>query len=253
MKKQICHLIISTCLALMPSLGVASEEGIMLDKAPIDIHDTESLQRGAQIFLNYCLSCHSAVSMRYNRLTDIGLTEQQIKDNLILTADKVGDPMRIAMEAKDAKNWFGNSPPDLSVVARSRGADWLYTYLRSFYRDTSRPTGWNNLTFDKVAMPHVLWQWQGEQIVKTVKGADGKEHHKLQLVKAGTFTRLENGKANTVEFDRRIADLTNFLVFMGEPAQVTRYQIGYLVLIFLLLLLFPLAYFLKKEFWKDIH
>lgn len=253
MKTKIRHLIAAAAFMLPLGAAVASEGGAALEKAPIDIHDTESLQRGAQMFTNYCLSCHSANAMRYNRLTDIGLTEDQIKENLLPPDAKVGDTMSIAMGKKDAKVWLGAAPPDLSVIARSRGADYLYAYLRGFYRDDTRPTGWNNLVFDKVGMPHVFWQWQGDQVLKTVKGEGGHEEHQLELVKAGTMTKLENGKANTVEFDRRMADLTNYLVYMGEPAQVKRHQIGYVVLMFLGLLLLPLAYFLKKEYWKDIH
>jgi len=192
--------------------------------------------------------------MRYNRLTDIGLSEKQIKDNLMFASDKIGDTMHVAMDAKDAKVWLGNNPPDLSVEARARGADWIYSYLRGFYRDDTRPTGWNNRVFDKVAMPHVLYAWQGDQVLNTVKHSDGSETQTLVLVKAGSLTQLDSsGHANTVEFDQRMADLTNYLVFMGEPSQVKRQQIGYGVLMFLGLLLLPLAYFLKKEFWRDIH
>ncbi|WP_293764867.1 cytochrome c1 [uncultured Aquitalea sp.] len=256
MKSKIRHLIAAMALALPVSSTVLANEGPALEKAPINIQDTESLQRGAQIFSNYCLSCHSASAMRYNRLTDIGLSEDQIKDQLLpkdggLT--KIGDQMNVTMDKKDAKVWLGAAPPDLSVIARSRGADYLYAYLRGFYRDPTRPTGWNNLVFDKVGMPHVLWEMQGEQIMKTEKNAEGHEEHKLELVKAGTLTKLENGKANTVEFDKRMADLTNFLVYVGEPAQVKRHQVGYIVLMFLGLLLLPLTYFLKKEYWKDVH
>lgn len=253
MNKTIRQLIAAVAL-LVPAAGaLAASEGPVLEKAPINIQDTESLQRGAQIFVNYCLSCHSASAMRYNRLTDIGLSEEQIKSNLMLNTDKIGDPMNIAMDKKDAKGWFGATPPDLSVIARSRGADYLYGYLRGFYRDDTRPTGWNNLVFDKVGMPHILWQWQGEQVLKTEKNAEGHEEHKLELVKAGSLTKLENGKANTAEFDKRMADLTNFLVYVGEPAQVKRHQIGYVVLMYLFLLLLPFAYFLKKAYWKDLH
>ncbi|BEV73327.1 MULTISPECIES: cytochrome c1 [unclassified Paludibacterium] len=251
MKKPIRHLL--AALALLLPLAAAAEEGPVLPKAPIDIQDTESLQRGAQIFVNYCLSCHSANAMRYNRLTDIGLSEDQIKKNLMFASDKIGDTMHVAMDPQDAKKWLSNNPPDLSVEARARGADWLYAYLRGFYRDDTRPTGWNNLVFDKVAMPHVLWQWQGDQQLKTVKNSDGTEEKQLVLVKAGSMTKLENGHANTAEFDQRMADLTNYLVFMAEPAQVKRLQIGYVVLMFLGLLLLPLAYFLKKEYWRDVH
>jgi ubiquinol-cytochrome c reductase cytochrome c1 subunit len=252
MKRLICHLI--TALSFMAPLAAQAEEGPALPKAPIDIQNTESLQRGAQIFANYCLSCHSANAMRYNRLTEIGLSEKQIKENLMFASDKVGDTMHVAMDSKDAKLWLGNNPPDLSLEARARGADWLYAYLRGFYRDDSRPTGWNNLVFDKVAMPHVLAAWQGDQVLQSHKDAHGVEHQSLVLVKAGTMTRLAaDGKARTTEFDQRMADLTNFLVYMGEPVQVKRQTIGYGVLMFLGLLLLPFAYFLKKEFWRDVH
>ncbi|MEC5206217.1 cytochrome c1 [Vogesella urethralis] len=253
MNKTIRQLLAAVALMLPAAGAIAASEGPALEKAPINIQDTESLQRGAQIFVNYCLSCHSASAMRYNRLTDIGLSEEQIKSNLMFTTDKIGEQMNIAMDKKDAKQWFGATPPDLSLIARSRGADYLYGYLRGFYRDDTRPTGWNNLVFDKVGMPHILWEWQGEQVLKTHKGADGHEEKSLELVKAGTLTKLENGKANTAEFDKRMADLTNFLVYVGEPVQVKRHQVGYTVLLYLFLLLLPFAYFLKKAYWKDIH
>ena len=253
MKKTIRHLIAAVALALPVATAFASSEGPVLEKAPINIQDTESLQRGAQVFINNCLSCHSASAMRYNRLMEIGLTEDQIKSNLMLATDKIGDPMNIAMDKTDAKRWFGAVPPDLSLIARSRGADYLYGYLRGFYRDETRPTGWNNLVFDKVGMPHILANWQGEQTLEVSKNAHGHEEKKLVLVKAGSMTKLENGKANTVDFDTRMADLTNFLVYMAEPMQVKRQQIGYWVLLFLSLLLLPLAYFLKKEYWKDVQ
>jgi ubiquinol-cytochrome c reductase cytochrome c1 subunit len=252
MKQSFRHLLAALVL-LMPMLAHAEEGGPVLDKAPINIQDTESLQRGAQIFTNYCLSCHSANAMRYNRLMDIGLSEKDIKDNLMFASDKVGDTMHVAMDAKDAKLWLGSNPPDLSLEARARGADWIYTYLRSFYRDDSRPTGWNNLVFDKVAMPHVLFAWQGDQVLQVGKDADGKETRQLVLVKSGSMTSIDGNKANTAEFDQHMADLTNYLVFMGEPAHVNRLQIGYAVLLFLIVLLLPLAYLLKKEYWRDIH
>ncbi len=252
MKKHFRHLIAALAF-IAPTAAFANTGGPALDKAPIDIRDVDSLQRGAQIFTNYCLSCHNAQAMRYNRLQDIALSEQQVKDNLMFATDKIGEQMKVAMQPKDGKEWFGATPPDLSVIARARGADYLYTYLRGFYRDESRPTGWNNLAFDKVGMPHVLWEWQGDQRLVTVKNKEGHEEHKLELVKAGSLTKLENGKANTVEFDRRMADLTNYLVYMGEPSQTKRHQIGYVVLLFLTLILLPLAYLLKKEYWKDVH
>lgn len=247
MKSKVRHLFAALVVMLpfMAMVPASANEGGSYEKAPIDIKDTESLQRGAQIFANYCLSCHSASMLRYNRLTDIGLSEQQIKDNLMFASDKIGDQMNVAMNKKDAAVWLGAAPPDLSLIARSRTADYLYAYLRGFYKDPSRPTGWNNLVFDKVGMPHVLWELQGEQVLKVSKDAEGNEVRKLELVKPGTLSK--------VEFDHRMADLTNFLVYMGEPAQVHRYQIGYIVLMFFGLLLFPLAYFLKREYWKDLH
>jgi ubiquinol-cytochrome c reductase cytochrome c1 subunit len=165
----------------------------------------------------------------------------------------VGNNMAVAMEKNDAKKWFGAAPPDLSVIARARGADWLYSYLRGFYRDDTRPTGWNNLVFDNVGMPHVLWEWQGEQVLKIEKDKHGHEEKTLELVKPGTMTKIVEGKAVTAEYDKHVEDLVNYLVFMSEPAQVKRNQIGYVVLLFLTLILLPLAYFLKKEYWKDIH
>lgn len=240
-------------LLAAPAIAIGAEE-VKLDRAPINEHDLISLQRGAQVFVNYCLTCHSAGFMRYNRLQELGLTEQQIRDNLIFTSAKVGDLMKIAMDPRDAKEWFGVPPPDLTVIARSRasdagsGADWLYTYLRGFYRDPVRPTGWNNTVFQDVAMPHVLWQLQGEQLLKTeerpLPGGKKVKVQKLVLEKPGTMSPLE--------YDRLVADLVNFLVYMGEPAKRSRIELGIYVLLFLGVL-FVLAYALKKEFWKDVH
>jgi ubiquinol-cytochrome c reductase cytochrome c1 subunit len=234
------------------ALGAAAEEGIHIDKAPINERNALSLQRGARLFANYCLSCHSAKYMRYNRLQDIGLTDKEITDNLIFTNAKVGDTMDVAMDPKEAAEWFGKAPPDLSVIARSlseghNGADFLYTYLRSFYRDPKRPTGWNNLAYPNVAMPNVLWQLQGTQVLKTeeVNGAEGKhEVHKLVLAKPGTLT--------PAQYDRAVADLVNYLVYQSEPVRVERQTIGIYVLIFLAIFTL-LAYLLKREYWKDVH
>jgi ubiquinol-cytochrome c reductase cytochrome c1 subunit len=230
-------------ISLMASTMAFASSDIHLDKAPTNLNDQQSLQRGAKTFVNYCLSCHSAQAMRYNRLQDIGLTEQQIKDNLIFTDAKVGDAMTNSMNKKDAKAWFGATPPDLSVISRSRGADWLYTYLRGFYRDEARPTGWNNVAFDKVGMPHVLNELQGEQVLHVEKHGD-HETQKLVLAKPGKLT--------PAEFDGMTADLVNYLEFMGEPMKATRMKLGIVVLLFLSVF-FVVAYFLKKEFWKDIH
>ena len=226
----------------VPWLAFASGEALHLDKAPDRSHDLPALQNGAKIFINYCLNCHSASYMRYNRLRDIGLTEQQIRDNLLFTQEKVGELMTIAMRRADAKQWFGAAPPDLTVIARARaseygsGSDWLYTYLRSFYCDDSRPSGWNNVVFSNVAMPHVFWELQGEQVL----GPD----HKLTLAKPGLM--------KPEEYDAMVADLVGFLNYMGEPVQNYRKELGVVVLI-ALAILFVLAYALKREYWKDVH
>lgn len=236
-------------LSMLLVLAAArASESLKLDEAPIDTRDAASIQRGARVFVNYCLSCHGATAMRYNRLEDLGLTPAQIKDNLMFAAaTKPGAPMSIAMRPKDAEEWFGVAPPDLSVIARSRGPDWLYTYLRSFYRDDSTTTGWNNLIFPNVAMPHVLWELQGQQILKVEerKGAHGKEH--VKTVAAGT-----PGTLDARAYDALVADLVNYLVFMGEPARQARMQIGYVVLIFLGVLFVP-VYLLKQDYWKEVH
>jgi ubiquinol-cytochrome c reductase cytochrome c1 subunit len=220
---------------LLPLLTFADEVKIGVT-APINASDHASLQRGAKIFINNCLNCHSANYMRYNRLQDIGLTEKQIKDNLLFAGEKVGDIMAVAMNPKDAKKWFGVVPPDLSVEVRARGADWVYAYMRGFYRDDTTPTGWNNIVYDKVAMPHVLYQLQGEQVLN-------HETHQLELVKPG--------KLSPSEYNAYIGDLTNYMAFMAEPGKQQRQQLGWWVLLFLGVIL-VLARKLKKEYWKDI-
>ena len=236
-------------LLLFPLATFANEPVKKLDRAPIEkATDVVALQRGARTFVNYCLNCHSATMMRYNKLHDIGLTDQQIKDNLMFTAEKLGDTMDVSMSAQDAKDWFGTQPPDLSVIARVRGADWLYTYLRTFYRDDKRPTGWNNLVFDNVGMPHVLYQLQGQNALKVDVTTDPHGHKtsyaKLEQIKPGTL--------NKMEYDNLVGDLVAFLVYMSEPQAAERKQIGIAVLIVLGLLL-ALTYWLKNEYWKDVH
>lgn len=223
-------------LALLPLFAMANEE-VALDKVPVDASNHESLQRGARTFVNYCLNCHSANYMRYNRLLDIGLTEKQIKENLLFAGEKVGDQMKVAINKNDAKAWFGAAPPDLSVEVRARGADWVYTYMRSFYRDNTRPTGWNNTVYDKVAMPHVLYELQGEQTLN-------HETHQLELTKPGRLSKAE--------YDTLVGDLTNFMAYMAEPAKQQRNHLGWFVLLFLSVLL-VLTYKLKKAYWKDVH
>jgi ubiquinol-cytochrome c reductase cytochrome c1 subunit len=231
-------------LAAPVAVLAAGGHSVPLDKAPVNLSDNESLQRGARMFVNYCLNCHSAGYMRYSRLQDIGLTEDQIKENLMFATEKPGETMDIAMNKRDAKTWFGATPPDLTVISRSRGADWLYTYLRTFYRDDSRPTGWNNLVFDKVGMPHVMWDLQGELAPRYKKEGEHEVIERLELVKPGSVT--------LAQYDAMVGDLVNYLVWMGEPAQQQRKQLGLIVLAFLAVF-FVVAYYLKKEFWKDIH
>ncbi|MCC7091704.1 MAG: cytochrome c1, partial [Nitrosomonas sp.] len=187
---------------------IASEPGMPLDRAPVDITDDASLKRGAETFVNYCLTCHGASYMRYNRHRDIGYTNEEILEKLVFTGQKVGDLMQSAMRKKEGEEWFGVVPPDLSVIARSRGADWLYTYLRAFYRDDATGTGWNNLVFDRAAMPHVLYELQGNQklVVKTSEKGDQKS---LVLDQPGQLTKAD--------YDKFVGDLVNYLVYLGEP------------------------------------
>jgi ubiquinol-cytochrome c reductase cytochrome c1 subunit len=233
-------------LLFAPLSAWASEAGYRLDRAPINPTDVVSLQAGAQTFVNYCLNCHGAQFMRYNRLGDIGLSESQIRDNLVFTDAKVGETMRVALSAKDGKAMFGTAPPDLSVIGRSRGADWLYTYLRTFYRDPKSPTGWNNAAFPQVAMPHALWTLQGERGLDVVPAKDGHGPAEYK------WTQLTPGAQNAVQYDTTVRDLVNFLVYVGEPAANSRKRIG-IVALFALGVLFIFAYALKKEFWKDVH
>lgn len=243
-------------LVLLPVVALANEGGLVLDKAPDRTTDISALQNGAKLFVNYCLNCHSASSMRYNRLRDIGLTEQQIKDNLLFTGEKVGDLMKTSMSPQDAKAWFGAVPPDLSVIARAKaseagsGPDWLYTYLRSYYKDDSRPTGWNNLVFPNVGMPHVLWELQGIRVAKFADEKDPHEEGKL-IHKFTGFEQLKPGKMSEVEYDNAVADLVGYLQWMGEPAQNTRKRLGVWVLLFLGGFLI-LAWRLNASFWKEV-
>ncbi|MGH7604008.1 MAG: cytochrome c1 [Burkholderiales bacterium] len=236
-------------LAFVPVVALASEAGEALDPAPIDARDLVSLQSGARTFVNYCVNCHGAQYMRYNRLEDLGLTEAQIRDNLMLASDKVGDTMKVALSTEQGKAWFGVPPPDLSLVGRSRGADWLYTYLRSFYRDEKSATGWNNAVFPNVAMPHVLWSLQGVRALETTE-AEGEGEHGGGAVQH--WTQLSPGTMSTVDYDRTVRDLVNYLVYMGEPAAQSREAIG-IVVLFVLGVLFVLAYAMKAEFWKDVR
>ena len=256
-------------VALLVAAGgaLAAESGLRLEPAPGRRLDNESLQRGARNFVNYCLTCHSAQHMRYNRLSDLGLTEHQIKDNLMFATDKIGSTMTVAMSKADATAWFGAPPPDLSVEARVRGADWLYSYLNAFYRDEKAPSGWNNLVFPNVAMPHVLWMVQGvNKLVETEY--EDREKAEAAVIAAKSLAkaeRLPNGKyavltlaqespgsLSPVEYKAFVADLVNYLGYMAEPARNERINIGIGVLIFLGVL-FAFAYALKRNYWKEIH
>jgi len=237
-------LIIVMLLAVSPWALAAGSE-VQLDKANVDVNDREAIKRGARVFVNYCLNCHSAAFMRYGRLAeDTGMDNDEISA-LIHTGAKVGDTMQVTIQPDDAKRWFGTPPPDLSVVSRARGVDWLYTYLRSFYRDPSRPWGVNNLVFKDVAMPHVLWELQGLQEPVIEEGADQKAVITgLKLAQPGTLT--------PDEYDKLVHDLVSFLAYIGEPSKMQRLALGKWVMLFLAVLL-VLVFLLKKEYWKDIR
>lgn len=250
-KRIIAMLLVALGLA---SVAHAEEHGFAWDKAPHQTNDLQSLQNGAKVFVNYCLGCHSAAFMRYNRLTDIGLTEQQIKDNLLFATTKIGDTMKSAIDPKEAKQWFGANPPDLTLVSRSRaghggtGPDYLYTFLRSFYRDDTRPTGWNNLAFPNVGMPNPLWQLQGERRPVYEKREEGGHAEEV-------FTGWEQvtpGTMSTLKYDQTIGDLVNYLEWMGEPARNTRMRIGVGVLLFLLVFC-VFTWRLNASYWRRVR
>ncbi len=247
MRKTIAALV----LGWLPLVTLAAGGGgVALQKADIDPTDQASLQRGAKLFVNYCLSCHSAAFQRYNRMgKDLGLTDQEVKENLMFATDKVGDLMKVAMGETDAEVWFGTRVPDLSLVARSLGVDWLYTYLLNFYEDPARPLGVNNRLFKDVGMPHVLWELQGMQrpVYEEHEDHDG---HKVQKFKG--FETVREGSMTEVEYKRAVRDLVNFLAYVGEPAKLQRQSLGKWVLLFLVVL-FVVSYALKKEYWKDVH
>lgn len=244
--------------ALLTAVGLtagahAASGGVAWDKAPVNVSDTASLQNGARLFVNYCLNCHSAAFMRFNRLKDIGLTDEQIKDNLLFTTEKVGDTMKAAIDPLQAKAWFGANPPDLTVIARSRagsggtGADYLYTFLRTFYRDDTKATGWNNLAFPSVGMPHALWQLQGERRpIFDERTAHGATEHVFR-----GWEQVAPGSLTPQKYDEAVGDLVNYLQWMGEPAQNTRVRIGVWVLAFLGVFTF-IAWRLNAAYWKDV-
>lgn len=273
--------------ALMLGQAVAAASNVALDKFPKQkLSDQAALQHGAKLFVNHCLNCHSASAMRYNRMQDLGLTEEQIKTNLLFTSTKAGDLMTVSMKSSDAKTWFGVQPPDLSLTARARssragsGSDWIYTYLRSFYRDAERPTGWNNVVFENVGMPHILWaldsgartlqkevtkkitnEKTGETVWKKIETtfdeyglatsqeqalpAGGHYHESVQ----NTWVIKDQAKANA--YDDQVADIVAFMTWMAEPQAKTRVQLGVWVLIFLFIFTI-LAWGLNRAYWKDV-
>ena len=237
-------------LFFMFSVEAFATSSSKLSHMKVDLSNQQSLQRGAKIFINYCLSCHSAAYMRYNRMgQDLSISDDVLKENLMFGAEKVGDVMSISMRQEDSINYFGVIPPDLSVIARSRGADWLYTYFKTFYKDDSRPFGVNNLVYKDTAMPHVLWELQGEQHLVSKESIaavyyDPSYSDFVELVSPGKLTEKE--------YDRTVRDLVNYLVYMGEPIKLKRTKIGVWVMFYLFIFLL-IAYMLKKEYWKDIH
>ncbi|MGS5088670.1 cytochrome c1 [Hydrogenophaga sp. A37] len=245
-------------LGLVMAMGLsgtvlAAGAGFPLDKAPQRTNDMAALQNGAKLFVNYCLSCHSASFMRYNRLRDIGLNEKQIAENLTFATDKIGDTMKASIDPKQAKAWFGANPPDLTLVARSRsssagtGADYIYTLLRNYHRDDTKPTGWNNLVFPNIGMPHPLWELQGER--KPVYEKHESHGHEVQVLKG--WEPVKAGTMSQDQYDQNVGDLVAYLQWMAEPAQNSRVRIGVWVLLFLAAFTL-VAWRMNAAFWKDI-
>lgn len=272
------NILLALLLAVATPMAGAAGVTVRMDRFPEErVRDPAALQKGARLFANYCLGCHSAAMMRWNKLRDIGLDDRQIRDFLIFGNQKVGDTMTIAMTPKDAKLWFGKQPPDLSVIARARtsfdysGPDYLYTLLRGYYRDASSPTGWNNIAYPSIAMPHVLWERQGPREVTIERVAHGEKGAVKTVAvydasgQAKVTTTALPGKPDeniTVsvrpadpalarQFDSEVADLVAFLVFMTDPSGAARVRIGVWVMLFLFLFA-ALAWWLNRAYWKDV-
>ena len=242
--------ILVLALLVAPTLGMASGGGTKLLSANIDVSNQASLQRGAKYFVNYCLGCHSAQYVRYNTLgAGLGLSEDQVVDNLMFTGIRLSDTMAIAMPPADAAVWFGRAPPDLSLAARARGADWIYGFLKSFYVSPLQPSGADNLVLQGASMPPVLWDLQGiqEAVFHEETDAQGNSHKIFDR-----FEIVSPGKLSEEEFDEVVVDLVAFLSYISEPVQLERRSLGVKVLLFLVIFLL-LAFALKKEIWKDIH
>lgn len=271
MIKKCAFLATACCLSLAVTLSAkaAGGGGYVLDTVHVNMSDKASLQRGAALFVNYCLSCHGAEYARYNRVAeDLEIPLWQLKENLMFTTDKEGDLMKTTMSAEDAAQWFGVAPPDLSLVSRVRKPDWVYTYLRAFYQDENSPSGWNNSLFENVAMPHVMFELQGAQrLVRKVEKNEQGPMDANAAVPAASSVELEEGQVlvgdaifelahegsmTPAQFDTAMTDLTAFLVYLSEPAVMKRKTIGVYTLSFLIILLL-LCYYLKKEYWRDVH
>lgn len=248
LKMRALRTIMTLALGVLLSLpAVAAEGGAELQHAGVRLEDQGSLQRGAALYMNYCSGCHSLQYLRYSRMADdLGLTEQQVMDNLNFTGAKFGETIQSSMPAEHAEAWFGKAPPDLSLITRVRGADWVYSYLKSFYIDESRPVGWNNTVFPNASMPNPLWKLQGVQHAVYGKADPGTGDRPVLGLKAA-----QPGTMDDAGFDQAVRDITAFLVYAGEPAALKRQSIGVWVVLFLALLTF-LAWLLKKEYWKDV-
>lgn len=247
-------------MVLLPGLAGAADEPVKLMNAQTDLSDQASLQRGAKYYVNYCLGCHSLKYLRYQRLgQDLGIPDKLVEKYLIWDGSKISSPMISAMRAKDAEDWFGASPPDLTLTTRrhggglntDRGADWVYTYLNTFYRDDETPTGVNNLVMPGVSMPHILWRLQGipEPVYKQAS-SDGQGSSEREVV--GVKVPEEAGALSPAEYHRMTRDIVNFLIYASEPIQATRKALGVRVLLFLIVFL-GIVYLLKREYWKDVH
>lgn len=241
--------------AFIPAVAMAAGGNVHLEEHRTDLHDTASLQRGAQTFANYCMGCHSMEHARYNRVAkDLGIPEELMMENLVFADKKFGDLMTISMDKADSKRWFGNPPPDLTLVARVRRPDWVYTYLHSFYEDPSRPWGVNNVVFKDVGMPNVLGHLQGTQKMGTAEvkvGYDTLTGQEITEEHENVLYLAEEGELSEEEFDKLVYDLVNFMVYMAEPIALERQSLGWWVLLFLAIFFVP-VYMLNKEYWKDV-
>jgi ubiquinol-cytochrome c reductase cytochrome c1 subunit len=248
MKTSLKSRALAVLAGLLASASALAAAGGDVLQAGVDLEDTASLQRGAQLYMNYCAGCHSLKYMRYSRIAeDLGLSEEQVMNNLNFTGAKFGEHVVSTMPAAGAEKWFGKAPPDLSVIARVRGSDWIFTYLKSFYLDESRPLGWNNKLFPNASMPNPLWEMQGNQ-----RAIYGKKDAKTGEAPVERLEIAQAGTQNAREFDRTARDITAFLEYTGEPAAIKRQQTGVWVILFLTFFTL-MAWLLKKEYWRDVH